>query len=335
MRITPARHFMLKPSAAPMPRSSGSSDSTTPFARRVSTSPTASTVRPSAGWRPSCRRPGRGARRRSKLLVGEALLGNECATRTRSRSWARSCLLDATEHRARSAAPRPGAQRLRRQHRGRPEPLRRRSSRQLRPDDAEGNICIWAIFYALQNDLERAPRSSSRPRSQTDFDYLLQRLQPVLRRDSRGLRQTYDGRVPPAARRSATRCQPPKWHGTRADSLPEQRLRGADATTRGTSSRPRSANQSSEGQTPLLMLSLVKATQYEPASLNGIRVPALVDDGHGSVRPVDSSPTASPGPARACRAVSGGSVERPHDRASGVGQVGRRKQGSCSPFFWS
>ena len=32
------------------------------------------------------------------------------------------------------------------------------------------------------------------------------------------------------------------------------------------------------GQTPLLMLSLVKA-QYEPASLNGIPVPALVTMG--------------------------------------------------------
>ncbi|MGH9318500.1 MAG: tetratricopeptide repeat protein [Vicinamibacteria bacterium] len=141
------------------------------------------------------------------------------------------------------------------------------------PEDAEAHLHL-GYLYALKDQREKALEQFGAA-FQTDFDYLLHDVAPFAVA-MRAVFEDEEGTYQPP-RLVKFDVQPPKNMDSRRSGrsssiavLVDHRGKVVAAHLGGDSS----------GSTPLMMVSLVKAT-YAPASLNGIPIPALLTMGEG------------------------------------------------------
>jgi tetratricopeptide (TPR) repeat protein len=139
---------------------------------------------------------------------------------------------------------------------------------QMLTGDAEAHLHL-GYLYALQDESERAGEQF-RAAFETDFDYLLHDFAPFFIALREALEQESGEYLPPRVIKYSV--PPPR-------SMDSRRAATRDGFSvlidhEGNVIAAQIGAQSG-GSAPLTMLSLVKAT-YEPASLNGIPIPALV-----------------------------------------------------------
>lgn len=262
--IAPARHFMLKPTRRPPPlqRVVGLEDPIQQAREYIRDGKYQQAVT----WLETFMPASDDERSEAMLLVGEALLGDGLYPDA-IEALGDVLLLDASDTRALRLLARAHALD------GNLEDAQNlyEALGQMVPGDAESHLHL-GYLYALQGESERA-REQFRAAFEKDFDYLLHDLAPFLIAVREAIEEQSGEYEPPRVVRY--RVPPPRTMESRRASATngfsvlidhEGRVIAAHITTR------------SRGSTPMMMLSLVKAT-YEPASLNGIPIPALVSLG--------------------------------------------------------
>lgn len=259
--IVPARHFMLKPSRR-----------AEPFERVVGLDNPMQQARDYIGdgkyrqaivWLETFMPASDAERSEVKLLVGEALLGEGNYTDA-IEELGGVLLFDANDTRALRLLARAHA------YEGNLEDAQNlyEALAQMLTGDAEAHLHL-GYLYALQDESERAGEQF-RAAFETDFDYLLHDFAPFFIALREALEQESGEYLPPRVIKYSV--PPPR-------SMDSRRAATRDGFSvlidhEGNVIAAQIGAQSG-GSAPLTMLSLVKAT-YEPASLNGIPIPALV-----------------------------------------------------------
>ena len=262
--IAPARHFMLKPTRQrpPLERVVGLDD---PI-RQARDYIADGKYQQAISWLETFMPASDGERAEAKLLVGEAMLGNREYPEA-IEELGEVLLIDPEETRA-----------LRLLARAHALDGHLEDARDLYtaltvaiPDDAEAHLHL-GYLHALEKDAVAA-QEEFHAAFQTDFDYLLNDLVPFFVALKATLVDDIGGYEPPRVVRY--RIPPPKAMDSRRQSdsggfavLIDHRGKVIAAQIGARSS----------GSTPLMMLALVRAT-FEPASLNGIPIPAIVSLG--------------------------------------------------------
>jgi len=262
--IVPARHFMLKPTQTevPLERVVGLEDPIKQAREYIADGK----YRQAISWLETFMPASDDERSEAQLLVGEALLADRAYAEA-IEELGEVLLIDPSDQRALRLLARAHA------YDGHLEDAQNlyEALAEAVPDDAEANLHL-GYLYALNSDALGAHKQFAAA-FETDFDYLLHEFGPFLI----AMRQALTERV--------------------AEYLPPRVIKYTMPPPKGMQSRRASANNAfavlidhegkviaaqigaqSKGSTPLMMLSLVKA-KYEPASLNGIPVPALVTMG--------------------------------------------------------
>ncbi len=259
--IAPARHFILKPTRRPDPLESvvGAED---PI-RQARAYIADHKFKQAVAWLETFMPTNDSERHEVRLLVGEALVGDrrfpEAIEELGEVLLANPRELRALRLLARSHAQNknlPDAQNL------------YEALREAVPDDTEAHLYLGYLF-ALKDQRERALEEFGAA-FQTDFDYLLHDVAPfavamrVVFDDEEGTYQPprvvkFD--VPPPKNMDSRRS----GRSSSIAVLVDHRGKVVAAQLGGDSS----------GSTPLMMVSLVRAT-FAPASLNGIPVPAIL-----------------------------------------------------------
>jgi len=259
--IAPARHFILKPTrrADPLESVVGAEDPIRQAREYIADHK----FKQAVAWLETFMPTNDSERHEVRLLVGEALLGDrrypEAIEELGEVLLANPKELRALRLLARAHAHNknlPDAQNL------------YEALAEAVPDDTEAHLYL-GYLYALKDQRERA-LSEFGAAFQTDFDYLLHDIAPfavamrVVFDDEEGTYQPprvvkFD--VPPPKEMDSRRS----GRSSSIAVLVDHRGKVVAATLGGDSA----------GSTPLLMVSLVRAT-YSPASLNGIPVPAVL-----------------------------------------------------------
>ena len=266
--IAPARQFMLKPSVVrdPLERVVGLED---PI-RQVRDYISDGKYRQAIMWLDTFMPASDEERTLAKLLVGEALLG-DMNYPAAIEELGEALLIDPNNARALRLLARAHA------FDGNIEDAQNlyEGLAELQPGDAEAHLHL-GYFYALQDEGERA-REEFGVAFAKDFDYLLHDLAPfyIAVREAVDIQ---DGEYqPPRVKRFTV--PPPRGMNSRRQATGSGFSVLVDHE--GNVIAAQIGNRS-EGSSPMMMMSLVKAT-YEPASLNGIPIPALFTIGQPGV----------------------------------------------------
>ena len=265
--IVPARHFMLKPTRAPGPleRVVGLDDPIRQARDYIGDGK----YRQAIAWLDTFMPASDDERTRAKLLAGEALLGDELYQ-------------DAIEELGEVLLIDPGSTRalrlLARAHAldGNLEDAQNlyEGLAQSVPGDAEAHLHL-GYLYALQDERERSLEQFGAAFAK-DFDYLLHDVTPLFIALREALVEGSEYLPPRVVRYTVPLPQNMDSRRASANSgfsvLIDHRGQVIAAHI----------GAQSRGSAPMMMLSFVKAT-YEPASLNGIPVPALFTMGESGV----------------------------------------------------
>ena len=264
--IAPARHFILKPTrrADPLESVVGAEDPIRQAREYIASRKFTQAV----AWLETFMPTNDSERHQVRLLVGEALLGDRRYPES-IEELGEVLLANPRELRALRLLARahaynrnlPDAQNL---YEALAEAL---------PEDAEAHLHL-GYLYALKDQREKALEQFGAA-FQTDFDYLLHDVAPFAIA-MRAVFEDEEGTYQPP-RVVKFDVPPPKEMDSRRSGrsssiavLVDHRGKVVAAHLGGDSS----------GSTPLMMVSLVRAT-YAPASLNGIPIPALLTMGEG------------------------------------------------------
>lgn len=262
--IVPARHFMLKPTRQrePLERVVGLDD---PI-RQARDYIADGKYRQAISWLETFMPASDGERSESKLLVGEALLGNGEYPEA-IEELGEVLLIDPEDTRALRLLARAHALD------GHLEDARDlyTALTEAIPDDAEAHLHL-GYLHALKENAVGA-EEEFHAAFQTDFDYLLNDLVPFFVALKATMNEDIGSYEPPRVVRY--RVPPPKGMDSRRQS--ESGGFAVLIDHRGKVIAAQIGARSS-GTMPLMMLSLVRAT-FEPASLNGIPIPAVVSLG--------------------------------------------------------
>ncbi len=265
--IAPARHFILKPTRREDPLE-GVVGAEEPI-RQAREYIAERKFKQAVAWLETFMPTNDGERHEVRLLVGEALLGDrrypEAIEELGEVLLANPKELRALRLLARAHAYNknlPDAQNL------------YEALAEAVPEDAEAHLHL-GYLYALKDQREKALEEFGEA-FQTDFDYLLHDVGPFAIA-MRAVFEDEDGTYePPRVLRFDV--PPPKEMDSRRSGrssfiavLVDHRGKVVAAHVGGNSS----------GSTPLMMISMVRAT-YAPASLNGIPIPALLTMGEGA-----------------------------------------------------
>lgn len=266
--IVPARHFMLKPTRMPDPleRVVGLDD---PI-RQARDYIDDGKYRQAITWLDTFMPASDDERTEARLLAGEALLGDEHYVDA-IEELGEVLLIDPNNTRALRLLARAHA------YDGNLEDAQNlyEGLAQSMPGDAEAHLHL-GYLYALQDERERSLEQFSVAFAK-DFDYLLHDITPFLialrealeRRDGEYLPpRVVSYSVPPPENMNSRRS----WANSGFSVLIDHRGQVIAAHI----------GAQSRGSAPMMMMSFVKAT-YEPASLNGIPIPALFTMGERSV----------------------------------------------------
>ncbi|HEY7697290.1 MAG TPA: tetratricopeptide repeat protein [Vicinamibacteria bacterium] len=259
--IAPARHFILKPTRRPDPLESvvGAED---PI-RQAREYITEHKYKQAVAWLETFMPTNDNERNEVRLLVGEALLGDRRYGEA-IEELGEVLLSNPKELRALRLLARAHAQ-----NKNLPDAQNLYEAlAEAVPDDTEAHLYL-GYLYALKDQKEKSLAEFGAA-FRTDFDYLLHDIMPF----ALAMKKVYDDEegtyVPP--RIVKFDVPPPKEMDSRRSGrsssivvLVDHKGKVVAATLGGDSA----------GQTPLLMVSLVRAT-YTPASLNGIPVPAVL-----------------------------------------------------------
>ena len=258
--IVPARHFMLKPTRVPGPleRVVGLDDPIKQTREYIGDGK----YRQALTWLDTFMPASDPERTAAKLLAGEALLGDEQYADA-IEELGEVLLIDPNNTRALRLLARAHA------FDGNIEDAQNlyQGLAQMVPDDAEAHLHL-GYFFALQEERERA-REQFGAAFEKDFDYLLHDLTPFFIALREALVEEEGEYLPPRVVRY--RVPPPKNMDSRRSAA-----KGGFSVLIDHEGHVIAAQIGAwtEGTAPMMMLSLVKAT-YEPASLNGIPIPAL------------------------------------------------------------
>ena len=262
--IVPARHFMLKPTRQrdSLERVVGLDDPV----RQARDYIADGKYRQAISWLETFMPASDGERAESKLLVGEAMLGNGEYPEA-IEELGEVLLIDPEETRALRLLARAHALD------GHLEDARDlyTALAAVIPDDAEAHLHL-GYLHALEEDAVAA-QQEFQAAFQTDFDYLLNDLVPFFVAMKATMADDLRHYEPPRVVRY--RVPPPKAMDSRRQSES-----GGFAVLIDHQGKVIAAQigARSSGTMPLMMLSLVRAT-FEPASLNGIPIPAIVSLG--------------------------------------------------------
>ncbi len=262
--IVPARHFMLKPTRAdvPLERVVGLEDPIKQARDYIADGK----YRQAISWLETFMPTSDSERSEARLLVGEALLADK-AYGEAIEELGEVLLIDPQEKRALRLLARAHA------YDGDLEDAQNlyEALAEAVPNDAEANLHL-GYLYALQDDGGRAQKQFSAA-FETDFDYLLHEFGPFLIAIRQAVTERVAEYLPPRVVKYT--MPPPKGMQSRRAS--ENNAFAVLIDHHGKVIAAQIGAQTS-GNAPLMMLSLVRA-KYEPASLNGIPVPALVTMG--------------------------------------------------------
>ena len=259
--IVPARHFMLKPTVKvdPLERVVGQDDPIRQARQYI----TEGKFKQAISWLETFMPASDSERSEVKLLVGEALLGDKEYTKS-IEALGQVLLMNPTDMRALRLLARAHA------FDGHLEDAQSlyEGVIQSLPEDAEANLHL-GYLYALQENRVKSQEQFAKAFS-TDFDYLLNDFTPFFI----ALREALEGNAyaykPPRILRYTV--PPPR-------SMESRRASKGNAfavlVDHGGKAIAAQIGRQSTGNTPFFMHALLKA-RYEPASLNGIPVPALV-----------------------------------------------------------
>jgi tetratricopeptide (TPR) repeat protein len=258
--IAPARHFMLRPTRRPDPLEavSGADDPIGQAREYIAEGK----FKQAENWLETFMPTNDGERNEVRLLVGEALLGDKRypeaieelgevllanpkelrALRLLARAHAYNRNLDDAQNLYEALA-------------------------QAIPEDAEAHLHLGYI-YALKDEKDKALEQFGAA-FQTDFDYLLHDVAPFLLA-MRAVVEDQMGKYEPP-RIVKFDVPPPRGMESRRSSETEQIAVLVDHRGKVLAAHL----GGSSGPTPMIMVSLVRAT-YAPASLNGIPIPALL-----------------------------------------------------------
>lgn len=259
--VAPARHFILKPTRRPDPleRVVGAEDPIRQAREYIADQ----RFKQAVAWLETFMPTNDSERHEVRLLVGEALLGDRRVTEA-IEELGEVLLANPKELRALRLLARAHAQ-----NKNLPDAQNLYEAlAEAVPDDTEAHLYL-GYLYALKDEREKALGEFGAA-FQTDFDYLLHDIAPF----AVAMRKVFDddeGSYQPP-RVVKFDVPPPKQMDSRRSGrsssiavLVDHRGKVVAATLGGDST----------GSTPLMMVSLVRAT-YQPASLNGIPVPAIL-----------------------------------------------------------
>lgn len=262
--IVPARHFMLKPTRRPpaLERVVGLEDPIRQAREYIRDGKYQQAIT----WLETFMPASDEERSEANLLVGEAYLGDGLYPEA-IEELGEVLLFDANDTRALRLLARAHALY------GNLEDAQNlyEALSEMVPGDAESHLHL-GYLYALQGESERS-RDEFRAAFEKDFDYLLHDLAPFLIAVREALAEGSGEYLPPRVIRYSV--PPPRTMESRRASATNGFSVLIDHEGRVIAAHLASL---SRGSTPMMMLSLVKAT-YEPASLNGIPIPALVSVG--------------------------------------------------------
>ncbi|GMR22249.1 MAG: hypothetical protein BMS9Abin37_0585 [Acidobacteriota bacterium] len=266
--IVPARHFMLKPTRVPGPleRVIGLDDPIKQAREYISDGK----YRQAITWLDTFMPASDDDRTSAKLLAGEALLGDQ-HYEDAIEELGDVLLIDPNNTRALRLLARAHALD------GNLEDAQNlyEGLAQLVPGDAEAHLHL-GYLYALQDERERS-REQFGAAFTKDFDYLLHDFAPFLIALREALAEADCEYLPPRVVRYSV--PPPKNMDSRRSSANSGFSVLIDHRGHVIAAQ---LGARSRGSAPMMMLSLVKAT-YEPASLNGIPIPALFIMGESGV----------------------------------------------------
>ena len=258
--IVPARHFMLKPTRVPGPleRVVGLDDPIKQAHEYIGDGK----YRQALTWLDTFMPASDDERTEAELLVGEALLGDE-QYEDAIEELGGVLLLDPNNTRALRLLARAHA------FDGNLEDAQNlyQALAQMLPGDAEAHLHL-GYLYALQKESERA-REQFGAAFEKDFDYLLHDFAPFFIALRAALAEEEGEYLPPRVVKFSV--PPPKNMDSRRSAS-----KGGFSVLIDHEGNVIAAQIGAQirGTAPMLMLSLVKAT-YEPASLNGIPIPAV------------------------------------------------------------
>ena len=266
--IVPARHFMLKPTRVPGPleRVVGLDDPIKQAREYIGDGK----YEQALNWLYTFMPASDGERTEAKLLVGEALLG-DAQHEDAIEELGEVLLIEPTNTRALRLLARAHA------FDGNLEDAQNlyQGLAQMVPGDAEAHLHL-GYFFALQQERESA-REQFGAAFEKDFDYLLHDFAPFFIALRAAFAEEESEYLPPRVKRFSV--PPPKSMDSRRSAAEggfsvlidhEGHVIAAQIGAR------------AKGTAPMMMVSLVKAT-YEPASLNGIPIPAVFTIGEFGV----------------------------------------------------
>ena len=258
--IVPARHFMLKPTRAPdlLERVVGLDDLIKQAREYIGDGK----YRQALSWLDTFMPASDDERSAAKLLVGEALFGDE-QYEDAIEELGEVLLVDPNNTRALRLLARAHA------FDGNLEDAQNlyQGLAQMVPGDAEAHLHLGYLF-ALQQERERA-REQFGAAFEKDFDYLLHDFAPFFIAVREALAEKEGEYLPPRVVRYSV--SPPKNMDSRRSAANSGFSVLIDHQGHVIAAR---IGAQAKGTAPMMMLSLVKAT-YEPASLNGIPIPAI------------------------------------------------------------
>lgn len=258
--IVPARHFMLKPTRVPAPleRVVGLDDPIKQARDYIGDGK----YRQAITWLDTFMPAADDERTAVKLLAGEALLGDEQYVDA-IEELGEVLLIDPNNTRALRLLARAHA------FDGNLEDAQNlyQALAEMVPGDAEAHLHL-GYFFALQEERERA-REQFGAAFEKDFDYLLHDFAPFFIAVREALAEKEGEYLPPRVVRFSV--PPPKNMDSRRSASNSGFSVLIDHEGHVIAAH---IGAQAEGTAPMMMVSLVKAT-YQPASLNGIPVPAL------------------------------------------------------------
>ena len=266
--IVPARHFMLKPTRVPGPleRVVGLDDPVKQAREYIGDGK----YRQAITWLQTLMPASDDERTKAKLLVGEALLGDE-HYEDAIEELGEVLFIDPNNARALRLLARAHA------FAGNLEDAQNlyQALAQMLPGDAEAHLHL-GYLYALQEESERA-REQFGAAFETDFDYLLHDVAPFFIALRAAFAEEEGEYLPPRVVRFSV--PPPKNMDSRRSAADGGFSVLIDHEGHVIAAQ---IGAQTRGSAPMMMMSLVKAT-YEPARLNGIPIPALFTVGERGV----------------------------------------------------
>lgn len=260
--VAPARHFMLKPTQVrdPLERVVGLDDPIKQAREYIADGK----YRQAITWLDTFMPASDHQRAESKLLVGEALLGQQ-AYQDAIEELGEVLLIDPNSTRALRLLARAHA------FDGNLEDAQNlyEGLAQMHPGDAEAHLHL-GYLYALEAESERALEEFG-VAFEKDFDYLLHDIAPFFIAVREALEKRDGEYLPPRLLRYSV--PPPRT----LDSRRAASTGGFSVLIdhRGHVIAAQIGSRTHGGSAPMMLMSMVKAT-YEPASLNGVPIPSLV-----------------------------------------------------------